>query len=156
MCRKNSLVDLQRKGTGEMDMKRDLVDVLHEARVFYLATANKEGKPSVRPFGAAVRFDDKVWLCTGKWKNVYKQLEENASIEISATLEGDKGPEILRVKGVAVIEDNQGAKDAMFAAMPVLKDMYADKLNQFAVFYLMCEAKIYRMDGTVKEELKVV
>lgn len=140
-----------------MEKKRDLVDVLHEAKVFYLATANKEGKPSVRPFGAAVRYNGKVWLCTGKWKNVYKELQDNASIEIAATLEGENGPEILRVKGVAVEDDNQGAKDAMMEALPMLKDLYAGKMDQFAVFYLMAAAKIYAMDGaTVKEELIVV
>jgi len=92
-----------------MDKKRDLVDVLHEAKVFYLATANKEGKPSVRPFGAAVRYNGKAWICTGKWKNVYRQLQDNASIEIAATLESNNGPEFLRVKGVAVEDYNQGA-----------------------------------------------
>lgn len=45
----------------------------------------------------------------------------------------------------------------MFEALPMLKDLYADKMDQFAVFYLMAEAKVYAMDGTtVKEELKVV
>ena len=35
-----------------MIAKRDLVDVLHDAKVFYLATADAEpeGKPHVRPF----------------------------------------------------------------------------------------------------------
>ena len=140
-----------------MDKKRDLVEVLHEAKVFYIATVNKEGKPSVRPFGAAVRYDGKVWICTGKWKNVYKQLMDNSSIEIAATLMGESGPEFLRVVGVAVEEDNQGAKDAMFTALPMLKDLYADKMEQFAVLYLMATAKIYAMDGvTVKEELMVL
>ena len=69
----------------------------------------------------------------------------------------ENGPEILRYKGVALFEENQGAKEAMMEALPMLKDLYAGKEDQFAVFYLMGEAKIYAMDGvTVKEELMVV
>ena len=142
-----------------MIAKRDLVDVLHEAKVFYLATADAEpeGKPHVRPFGAVVRYDGKTWFCTGKWKNVYAQIMANANIEISATIEGERGPEIVRASGYAVFEDNQGAKDAMFESMPELKRMYADKLDQFMVFYLVGKpAKIYSMDGRVKEEVEVI
>ena len=72
-----------------MGAKRDLVDVLHEAKVFYLATANAEpeGKPHVRPFDAVVRYDGKAWFCTGKWKDVYAHMQANASIEISSTID---------------------------------------------------------------------
>lgn len=142
-----------------MENKRNLVDVLHEAKVFYLATADAEpeGKPHVRPFGAVVRYDGKTWFCTGKWKNVYAQMMANASIEISATIDGEQGPEIVRASGYAVFEDNQGAKDAMFEHMPELKKMYSDKMDQFMVFYLNGQpAKIYNMDGTVKEEVEVI
>ena len=139
--------------------KRDLVDVLQEAKVFYLATADAEpeGKPHVRPFGAVVRYDGKTWFCTGKWKNVYAQIMANASIEISATIEGEGGLEIVRASGYAVFEDNQGAKDAMFERMPELMKMYADKMDQFMVFYLIGQpAKIYSMDGNVREEVEVI
>ena len=70
---------------------------------------------------------------------------------------GENGPEIVRYSGVAIPDEKQGAKDAMMKALPMLKDLYAGKEDQFAVFYLMGEAKIYAMDGvTVKEELMVV
>lgn len=144
-------------GVNDMGKKRDLVDVLHDAKVFYIATVNKEDKPCVRPFGAVVRYDGKAWICTGKWKHVYQQLMDNCNIEIAATLMGENGPEIVRYTGVAVPDEKQGAKDAMMEALPMLKDLYAGKMNQFAVFYLEGEAKIYAMDGaTVKEELMVI
>lgn len=81
-----------------MGAKRDLVDVLHEAKVFYLATADAEpeGKPHVRQFGAVVRYDSKTWFCTGKWKDVYAQMQANASIEISSTIEGEDGIKTIR------------------------------------------------------------
>lgn len=90
-------------------------------------------------------------------KNVYKQLMDNSSIEIAATLMGENGPEIVRYSGLAMPDEKQGAKDAMMKSLPMLKDLYTGKEDQFAVFYLMGEAKIYAMDGvTVKEELMVV
>lgn len=38
------------------------------------------------------------------------------------------------------------AKDAIFMALPMLKELYADKMEQFEVFYLMATAKVYAMD----------
>lgn len=142
-----------------MGAKRDLVDVLHEAKVFYLATADAEpeGKPHVRPFDAVVRYDGKAWFCTGKWKDVYAQMQANASIEISSTIEGEDGIKTIRASGYVVFEDNQEVKDAMFELMPELQNMYADKMDQFMVFYLVGKpAKIYSMDGRVKEEVEVI
>ncbi len=139
-----------------MNNMRDVVDALHKAQVFYLATVDGDGKPHVRPFGAVVRYDNRVWFCTGNQKPVYKQIKDNGSVEISATLMDKGAPEILRISGKAVIEDNQGAKDAMFEAMPQLKQMYAEKMEQFAVFYLDAgAAKIYAMTGEETETLQV-
>lgn len=45
----------------------------------------------------------------------------------------------------------------MFELMPELQNMYADKMDQFMVFYLVGKpAKIYSMDGRVKEEVEVI
>ena len=129
---------------------KDLVDDLHEFNVFYLAT-EAAGVPHVRPFGAVVRYDGRVWFCTHDGKKVCQQLKKNPQVEIAAV-----GPEAnwVRVSGKVVFEDNQGAKDAMFALKPRLKDMYANQLEHFTVFYLKdARAALNKIDGTKIEDL---
>ena len=133
-------------------MMKDLVDVLHEFKVFYLATESG-GKPHVRPFGAVVRYDGRVWFCSHDAKNVCRQMKTNPQIEIAAT-----GPDAVwvRVTGKAVFEDNPGAKNAMFALMPQLRDMYAAQMDHFVVFYLQdATAVLCKIDGTKIEDLQV-
>ncbi len=133
---------------------KDLVEVLQKGRVFFLATEGA-GAPHVRPFGAVVRHDGRVWFCTNDKKAVAKQIRENARVEIAA-MTGEEGGQWVRVCGTAVFEENQGAKDAMFAFMPALKDIYANEMDHFKVFYLKdAAAKLCQMDGTPAEDLAV-
>ena len=54
---------------------KDVVDVLHANKVFFLATEG-DGAPHVRPFGAVVRHDGRVWFCTHDQKNVCRELKK--------------------------------------------------------------------------------
>ena len=131
---------------------KDLVDVLHEFKVFYLATEDG-GVPHVRPFGAVVRYDGRVWFCSHDGKKVCQQLRKNPRVEIAAT-----GPEAnwVRVTGQIAFEDNQGAKDAIFALLPQLKAAYAKQMEHFVVFCLQdAQAALYKIDGTKIEDLAV-
>ena len=49
-------------------------EFLKKCGVFYLATIDGN-QPRVRPFGALNMFEDKIYLQTGKVKNVSKQME---------------------------------------------------------------------------------
>ena len=52
-------------------------------KVNYLATIN-ENKPSNRPFGDPVLFDNKIYILTNKAKNVAKQIAKNNNVCIVA------------------------------------------------------------------------
>ena len=133
---------------------KDIVEALQASKVFFLATAG-EGMPHVRPFGAVVRHDGRVWFCTHDAKAVAQQLRANPKVEIAAMTQAAE-PQWLRVSGTAVFEENQGAKDAMFALMPSLKEMYANQMEHFKVFCLKDgAAKLCRLDGSTVEELAV-
>ncbi len=132
---------------------KDVVEVLQASHVFFVATEG-DGAPHVRPFGAVVRHDGRVWFCTGDRKEVAKQIKANPKIAIAAM--AAEPPQWVRITGTAVFEENQGAKDAMFAHMPQLKEMYANQMDQFKVFYLKdAAAKLCRIDGSTVEELAV-
>ena len=54
---------------------------LKDAETYYLATVEGD-QPRVRPFGTAHVFEGKLYIQTGKVKDVSKQLHQNPKSEI--------------------------------------------------------------------------
>jgi uncharacterized pyridoxamine 5'-phosphate oxidase family protein len=108
-----------------------VVDFLNEAQTYYLATV-EDGQPRVRPFGATVEYNGKVYLATNNQKKVYQQLVANPKIEVSGMANG----KWIRLSGEAVFDDSIEAKEAMLEANPAVKSMYSVDDGIFAVFYL--------------------
>lgn len=105
---------------------------LKEAGVFYVATEGG-GKPHVRPFGAAIEFDGKIYLCTNAEKAVYKLMIENPNVELSAT---DPNGDWIRIIATIVDDSNEAAKEAMWKAYENVREIYKGKEQQFRVLYL--------------------
>ena len=63
---------------------QEILRFLKDNAPFYLATVDGD-KPKVRPFGFVMEHENKLWFCTNNQKNVYKQMQANPYIEISAT-----------------------------------------------------------------------
>ena len=74
-----------------------VVNFLKEAETYYLATVEGD-QPRVRPFGTAHVFEGKLYIQTGKMKDVSKQIHANPKVEICAFKNG----EWLRVAGELV------------------------------------------------------
>ena len=105
-------------------------DFLTEAGVFYLATVDGD-QPRVRPFGTIHIFEGKLYLQTGKVKDVSKQLHANPKAEICAFKDG----EWLRVAGELIEDDRREARVSMLEAYPALQKMYAPDDGNTEVFY---------------------
>ena len=75
---------------------------LKEAETYYLATVEGD-QPRVRPFGTAHIFEGKLYIQTGKVKEVSKQIHANPKVEICAFKNG----EWLRVAGELVEDDSR-------------------------------------------------
>ena len=104
---------------------------LKEAGTYYLATAEGD-QPRVRPFGTAHIFEGKLYVQTGKKKEVAKQLAKNAKVEICAFKNG----EWLRLSGELVEDDRREARVSMLDAYPELKAMYdADDGNTEVLYF---------------------
>ena len=110
-------------------MKR-VEQFLKEAGTYYLATMEGD-QPRVRPFGTIHIFEDKLYIQTGKVKEVSKQLHENPKAEICAC----KGNEWLRVSGELVEDDRVEARQSMLDDYPSLQKMYAADDGNTEVFY---------------------
>ena len=107
------------------------VDLLKEAEVYYLATADGD-QPRVRPFGTVNVFEGKLYIQTGKVKDVSKQIHLNPKVEICAFKNG----EWLRIAGKLVEDDRREARQAMLDAYPSLQGMYSADDGNTEVFYI--------------------
>ena len=103
---------------------------LDEAQTYYLATVEGD-QPRVRPFGTALLYGGKLYIQTGKVKNVSKQIAANPKVEVCAFMNG----KWLRIAGELVNDDNREVKAAMLEKMPVLKAMYSADDNNTQVLY---------------------
>ena len=103
---------------------------LKDAETYYLATVEGD-QPRVRPFGTAHVFEGKLYIQTGKVKDVSKQLHQNPKAEICAFKNG----EWLRVSGKLIEDDRNEARQSMLDAYPSLQKMYKADDGNTEVFY---------------------
>lgn len=103
---------------------------LKDAETYYLATVEGD-QPRVRPFGTAHVFEGKLYIQTGKVKDVSKQLHQNPKSEICAFKNG----EWLRVSVKLIEDDRNEARQSMLDAYPSLQKMYKADDGNTEVFY---------------------
>lgn len=110
----------------------EVLEFLTQNPTFYIATIDGD-QARVRPFGAVMEYEGKLYFGTNNTKPVFKQLTANPKVEISTT--SQKG-EWIRLTGKAVVDSRKEVKVAMLEAMPSLKNMYKADDDIFEVFYL--------------------
>ena len=103
---------------------------LKDAQVYFLATVDGD-QPRVRPFGTANIFEGKLYIQTGKSKDVSKQIMANSKVEICAFKDG----EWIRIAGELVEDDRREARQAMLDAYPSLQKTYSADDGNTQVFY---------------------
>ena len=109
---------------------KEVQEFLKEAGVYYLATVDN-GKPRVRPFGTIEIFEDKLYIQTGKSKDVYKQILSNSNVELCAFKDG----KWIRLSGELVPDDRLEAKKDMLDKNPSLRGMYNENDDNTIVLY---------------------
>lgn len=103
---------------------------LKEAGTYFLATVEGD-QPRVRPFGTVNLFDGKLYIQTGKAKDVAKQIAANPKVEISAFKDGVW----IRLAGELVEDDRREARVSMLDAYPELKAMYDPDDGNTVVYF---------------------
>ena len=109
---------------------KTVYDFLKKADVYYLATVEGD-QPRVRPFGTIDIFEDKLYIQTGKIKDVSKQIAANPKVELCVFGEGTW----VRVAGTLVRDDRVEAKQHMLDAYPSLQGMYSATDDNTEVLY---------------------
>lgn len=111
---------------------KEVCEYLKKCGIYYLATVDEEGCARVRPFGTINIFDGKLYIQTGKKKDVSRQMKKNPYIEICAFKDG----KWLRLSGKAVLDERIEAQIDMLDHYPELKGMYKAGDGNNEVFYL--------------------
>ena len=109
---------------------QEVCEFLKKCGTYYLATFDGD-QPRVRPFGTIHIFEDKLYIQTGKSKDVSKQIQKNPKVEICGFAEG----KWVRVAGELVRDDRIEAKESMLDAYPNLKAMYSAEDDNTEVLY---------------------
>ena len=105
-------------------------EFLKACQTYYLATIDGD-QARVRPFGTIDLFEGKLYIQTGKVKDVSKQIHANPKVEISC-FDGNKW---LRLSGTLVEDDRIEAKEHMLDSYPDLKAIYSADDGNTEVFY---------------------
>lgn len=108
------------------------LEFIKASPVFHLATVDG-AKARVRPFGFIMKRNNKLYFCTNKTKDVYKQLKKNPDIEIS-----DMGNNVwLRIRGRIAFDETREAKAQAFEQSPNLLRIYPKGADDetFVTFY---------------------
>ena len=127
---------------------QEVYDFLKSCNTYYLATVEGD-QPRVRPFGTVDIFEGKLYIQTGKVKDVSKEMQANPKVEICA-FDGEKW---IRVAGEVVRDDRVEAKEHMLDSYPNLKTLYrADDDNTEVLYLKNATATI----SSFTEEAKVI
>jgi uncharacterized pyridoxamine 5'-phosphate oxidase family protein len=133
--------------------KEETMDEVYEffkkCGVYYLATV-EDSQPRVRPFGTVNVFEGKLYIQTGKVKEVSKQIQKNPRVEIC----GFDGQAWCRVAGELVRDDRIEAKEAMLEKYPDLKAMYSATDDNTEVLYFKNATATFSSFGGAPRSVK--
>ena len=129
---------------------KEVYDFLKQAGTYYLATV-EGNQPRVRPFGTVDIFEDKLYIQTGKKKDVAKQLKANPKAEICAFKDGVW----LRVSGTLVEDDRREAKKHMLDNYPSLRAMYDEDDDNTLVLYFKDATAVFSSFTTPSRTIKL-
>lgn len=109
----------------------EIYEFLKQCQTYYLATVDGD-QPRVRPFGTIDLFEGKLYIQTGKVKQVSQQMKHNPNVELC----GMAGDQWIRVSAKAVLDERIEAQRHMLEAYPSLQGMYQPGDGNTEVFAL--------------------
>ena len=124
------------KGYSQEKKESNMQEVqsyLKECGAFFIATTDGD-QPRVRPFGVSEIINGRLYIITGKVKDVYKQMDKNGKFEICALKKS--GSEWMRLSGTLVNDETLSVKEEFLKRNPGLKAMYKADDDSMAVLYI--------------------
>ena len=105
-------------------------EFLQSAGTFYLATVEGD-QPRVRPYGAMMLYEDKIYIMAFGLTNATRQIAANPKAEICAF----KGM-TLRIECKLVEDNRPETQKALIEKMPVLKPALGENGENGIMYYL--------------------
>lgn len=139
--------------------------ILRDVKDVAFATADENGMPHVRIIDVMLVEDGKLYFCTARGKDFYRQITENPHTEITGM---NRNYQMVRLSGkVKRLPEQKKWIDRIFEANPSMKDVYPGEsryiLEPFCIedgqieFFDLGKTPIYRESftiGTVKAPQK--
>jgi uncharacterized pyridoxamine 5'-phosphate oxidase family protein len=125
-------------------------DFLKKLSAYFVATINGD-KPSLRPFGATFKYDNKIYFITSKHKNVSKQIAENDNVCIVGI---DESEDWIRINCKLIDDSNniEAKKVAIDSFDWMIPFGYTLDNPDFQLLYLSdANAFIYDEEGVEKQ-----
>ena len=126
------MTDTISEQTKQENMK-EVQAYLKECGAFFIATTDGD-QPHVRPFGVSEIIDGRLYIMTGKVKDVYKQIDKNGKFEICALK--PSGCEWMRLSGTLVNDETLAVKEEFLNRNESLKSMYKADDDNMAVLQI--------------------
>lgn len=111
---------------------QEISRILSETPMCFIATMDGT-QPRVRAFQFQFEQGGKLWFCTARNKDVFKQLQANPAVEICAVKQDMTW---LRLTGKMALADDMAVKERVLAAQPLIKGIYGSADNP--VFASLC------------------
>ncbi|MBR3473424.1 MAG: pyridoxamine 5'-phosphate oxidase family protein [Prevotella sp.] len=113
-----------------MEEAKKVYDFLEKAGTFYLATVEGD-QPRVRPYGALLYFEDRIYIMAFGKTNATRQIANNPKAEICAF----KG-QTLRIECTLVEDNRPEVGKALVAKMPSLKAALGENGENGVMYYI--------------------
>ncbi|MDR1089385.1 MAG: pyridoxamine 5'-phosphate oxidase family protein [Coriobacteriales bacterium] len=109
----------------------EVLEFLKETKTYFLATVEGD-QPHVRPFGTIHRYNGRLYIQTGRSKEVSHQIAVNPQVEICAWA----GADWVRIKATLVDDESMEAQQSLLDDYPELQPMYKAGDGNNQVLYL--------------------
>ncbi len=128
-----------------MENVQKVYEFLEKAGTFFLATVEGD-QPRVRPYGAMLYFEDKIYIMAFGKTNTTRQIAQNSKAEICAF----KG-QTLRIECNLVEDNRPEVQKALVEKMPVLKPVLGENGENGVMYYLKnAKADFFKMMDLVE------
>lgn len=137
----------------EIPQTNDMQEVyafIKAQKTYYIATVEGD-QPRVRPFGTVHIFEGKLYIQTGKKKDVSHQMDANPKIEIVAY---DNKGTWIRVAAEVVADERIEAQESMLTEYPELRSMYTPGDGNNIVYYLKNATATFSSFGADKRVIQ--